>query len=514
MFFALLVHAEQPQFPDAQRLLIESIGGDSAVAKLKGIKTIETFGTGNTNGFKSRFHMIVAPPDRIYLDIQHEGYSLGRIVNGNRGWIKTLNGKFTPMNSTELSQSKGSFFAETFQFLFPDSSGRIPRVDSKSLNPNHACWKVMAPSGKDGEIPFYIDATSKNILATEGYMDNMHIRSVNTEFDTISGIIFPTKTISRIEETKFELTQEIDSILLRNTIRTTVFQPSAGKTSANFPKGVVEISIPIEYVNGHILVRATINGKRKLKFILDTGCSTNLFHEESIRDLSLPTIGTLPFRGIGGIQEMPLVRIDTMEIGGLKFLPQAAGVTNISGVASETISNAEMGGLLGFDFFSDFPVTINLEQLRMTIHDPKNFTISNSAIGFPLEFYSQVPTISATICGVSGVFLVDLGNAAGVLLHQSFINQYQLESCLNSIDFNSQSVAAIGGTVGVSFYRAKSFSLGTINYENLAVAVPDSSSGISGTSDIAGNFGSLFFKPYEITFDYPNRMLYLRLLKN
>jgi len=218
----------------------------------------------------------------------------------------------------------------------------------------------------------------------------------------------------------------------------------------------------------------------------------------------------LPAKGMSGFDEALLVRIDSMSLGKLAIAGNVAGVLDLKSLDAGGPQDMDFGGLLGYDFLSLFPFLINYRDSTLTIYDPDRFAVPSGGVEVPFHLTSQVPTIEARLNGIAGNFLVDLGNAFGLIVHTRFVEIHGLDSQLTYVkDGPRKFIAGVGGAVGVDLADADSFEMGEIRIDSLLVMLSESTNGLSGSEELAGNIGNLVLENFRVLFDYGHSRLIL-----
>ncbi|MBD3333865.1 hypothetical protein GF356_13530, partial [candidate division GN15 bacterium] len=165
------------------------------------------------------------------------------------------------------------------------------------------------------------------------------------------------------------------------------------------------------------------------------------------------------------------------------------------------------GGLIGYDFLSRFPVRIDYANRTMRVYNPEGFVAPDTGHVIPFDLTMQVPTITAEVLGTPGQFLVDLGNAFGLVIHPGFIREHGLKSLLSDIQSTDQWLGGMGGSLkGKTAYIA-AFRMGDVLVSDLRVILPDSGSGLAASEELDGNIGNLVLENFSVLFDYPNHQI-------
>jgi hypothetical protein len=303
-------------------------------------------------------------------------------------------------------------------------------------------------------------------------VDNLTTTTFGGDYRAVGGILWPFYSRSLVLEVGMITEFFADSVKTNSDLDTTLFSmPRNDRVSCVFPATDSAVVMPIDYILGHVRVPVVINGAR----ILDSGTSLSVLHRPVADKLRLKTVGSLPAKGMSGFDEALLVRIDSMNLGKLAIAGNVAGVLDLKSLDAGGPQDMDFGGLLG-----------------------------------PFHLTSQVPTIEARLNGIAGNFLVDLGNAFGLIVHTRFVEIHGLDSQLTYVkDGPRKFIAGVGGAVGVDLADADSFEMGEIRIDSLLVMLSESTNGLSGSEELAGNIGNLVLENFRVLFDYGHSRLIL-----
>ena len=106
-----------------------------------------------------------------------------------------------------------------------------------------------------------------------------------------------------------------------------------------------------------------------------------------------------------------------------------------------------------------------------------------------------------------GDFIVDLGNAFGLVIHNRFAEIHTLDSLLDHVEPIPQMIGGVGGTISGRTAFAATFKVGGVLLQSIKVLIPDSGGGLAGSEELAGNIGNLVLENFKILFDYANSRL-------
>jgi len=507
VFILLLAFTPARSF-NLDSLLIVSIGGQEAFETLRSVSTYYAEGEVNINGQRGRFFMYSALPDKMYLEVNLGAFSITQAYDGQVAWQRDHNGAVSRLAGYEERELMKQVYFQSYSYLFKD---RIPggKEYRGTTVIDDDVYHLVAV------FPLYVDTVLLHYDVKSGLqrlmvsrLDNVETQTFSEDFRSVSGILMPF--FSRAEASNASLFSEffVETVSLNQPVELSLFSiPSESKKDYYFPEGVDWVMMPFDFSYGHIYLTAVINGKKKARFILDSGASANVFHQPTIGSLDLPSVGSLPAKGIGGFKQLDLVRTDSISIGGLTFYNQVAGATDLGRIGRAAADGTPFGGVLGYDFLSRFPIMIDYAGRALTVYNPDRFELPEGGEEVPFHLTMQVPTIEAELNGIHGSFLIDLGNAFGLILHDRFVQANGLEDKLDDVQDISGVLGGFGGQVAAKSAYAASFAFGGVRVQSLRVFLSGSAEGIAGSEELAGNIGNMFLEQFRLLIDYNNSRL-------
>jgi hypothetical protein len=493
---------------DLDSLLINSIGGPGALKVLKDVESIHTSGKAFLSGMEGDFNTFFVAPSRYYAEVDFGPFSLVQAFDGETAWQKDHNGYVSELTGYELREVLKSVYFESYSYLL---DGRLPgRAEymGESVRNDTLHHRVaFYPLKTDTVLAFFDHQQGLRRFAVS-QVDNLETTSYASDYRDVSGILIPFHIRSITGDTPVESEFFIEQVLYGVPVDTAIFRMETDRLADfRFPEGVDSIRVPFVYRGGHIRLQAKINGLRRAWFILDSGASANIFSESSIADLNLPVVGTMPALGMGGFEEVQLVEIDSISVGGMSLLSQVAGTLDLSALGINRSGDGVFGGILGHDFLSRFPVMISYADSSLTLYNPDSYTqpAGGKEVGFRVTM--NVPTIRAELDGIPGDFIVDLGNALGLVVHSEFAQSHRLKNGLTDFGDQDREYGGIGGGISGRTAQATSFSFGDISIASPEVFILDSGAGIAGSTELAGNIGKAILEDFRVLFDYASQRI-------
>src|SRR5438477_13127261 len=126
-----------------------------------------------------------------------------------------------------------------------------------------------------------------------------------------------------------------------------------------------EVSIPMEFKRGHIMVPATVNATNRVWLMLDTGFSIMVIDPRLADLLELKPLGKTTIAGIAGEERADLFAGPTFDFGGATYTPRRLAVLP----SERSRRPRRMEGVLGAGFFRRFIVEIDSKGRTIKLHE-------------------------------------------------------------------------------------------------------------------------------------------------
>jgi hypothetical protein len=274
--------------------------------------------------------------------------------------------------------------------------------------------------------------------------------------------------------------------------------PPNRRTLVEFPPGITSVHLPMRIVDGLCVVKVRI-GLKDYDFLLDSGAAGIVIDPAIVDDAHLETYGSRIGATVGTFSETTSI-VPLMAIGGLRL---HAVVARVVAVPFHLDEHTHIAGLLGFDFFLDTVLHIDLDHGVANAIAPAAFKPPGDAAVIPLALDDRTPVVRARADAVTGRVVLDTGANRSV-----FTPQFASRA---DIAFDPATAAAqfrgLGGTGTAATARLKSFDIAALP---LIDSVVDVSNANLGAEDIDGTAGTDLLHAYDLFFDYRAAALYVR----
>jgi hypothetical protein len=265
-----------------------------------------------------------------------------------------------------------------------------------------------------------------------------------------------------------------------------------------FAGGSTESTFGFDWRSGMVFVPVRLNGSRALSFVLDTGSSRTIVDRALAASLGLKASGLGSLQGAGA-GRIPIEFIHDVSIAlpGVESAGYELSTADLQPL--EASLGARVDGILGYELFSRFVVTVDYEAKTVTLSLPEAFHASNSSQAIPIELREKWAFVKAELVvpgpvTVQDSFLIDNGSSDAVD-HPIVMN---LQSRVPST-----SGVGLGTQVQGATAQAISFRLGRYN-----IIAPTVS--CCGASDATSRLiGNEVLRRFTITFDYPSSRIFI-----
>ncbi len=275
-------------------------------------------------------------------------------------------------------------------------------------------------------------------------------------------------------------------------------------------------SLPFEIVGTYVVVSVRINQSTPLNFILDSGLGRTLVTELSSQDsLVLNYYERTVLKGLGAGKEIKAMVSsgNSLQAGKIKFINQKVNLLEEDIFNLSAYTGRKINGLLGSDFFQDHVVKIDYNTQRITFYESSSFKVPRGYVAVPLTIKDEKMYADVWVSDKSGKpqkfnMLIDSG-AELAAWFRSFEE--------NAISIPKKNVRGyigqgLNGEIKGHIGRVGKLFFGGHTLHNPLVSFPDSitiSDAVAGQAR-DGTIGSQILCRFNLIFDEPNQMLYIK----
>jgi predicted aspartyl protease len=355
--------------------------------------------------------------------------------------------------------------------------------------------EVNPPAGRHEWL--YIDKRTGYVVRKEWVQRRRRYVTSFDDYHLVDGIPEPSRV-----RTVDSLGNEREQILSTRTFDPTpdhedVDMPPSRRV-VEFPDRQATVRLPVRFVNGLAVVRVIV-GRGAYDFLLDSGAAGILIDPSVVEQQGFERYGQRLGSTLGTFPETTTI-VPQMTIGGLRMRNIVARVVT---VPFHVDDRTHVVGLLGFDFFADAVVHLNLSKNLAEAIAPERFVRPSDTAAVSLGLDDKTPAVRMRAGSGIGRVVLDTG-ANRSIFETAFADRG---------DFSPERLAATMHLRGMGGYaNAESTRIATIEIGGIVTrdATADVSNADLGTDDSDGVMGTDLMRAYDVWFDYRANAVYLR----
>ena len=343
----------------------------------------------------------------------------------------------------------------------------------------------------------YVDRRNGNLVRREYVERRRRYTTVYDDYKPVEGIAEPSR-VRTTDSLGNEREQILVSRLLDTTPEARDVEMPASRRIVEFPERQTTVRLPVRFVNGLAVVRVIV-GRGAYDFLLDSGAAGIVIDPAVLQQQGLDRYGQRVGSTLGTFPETTTI-VPQMTIGGLRMRNV---VSRVVAIPFRIDAHTHLAGLLGFDFFADTVVHLDLQRNVAEAIAPERFRPPGDTGTVNLALDDKTPAVAARAGNANGRVVLDTG-ANRTMFETTFAERGEFSPERLA---STMRVRGMGGYASAEPTRLPSFELGGISTRD---ATADVSNADLGTEDVDGVIGTDLLRTYDLWFDYRAYALHLR----
>lgn len=444
-------------------------------------------------------------------------YTLGPIegadgYDGTLGWSRDPGGEVAALDAPEAKRrARSQAWLDARGYWYPQRiAATYARPESRELDGRRHDVVVATPDGGD-PVTLWFDAKTHLLART---LQKQGADTATTTFDDwrdVDGVKLPFRTVTWLTDTagrtdarnRTEVTAA--RVALNVAVADADFAMPAMAATARIaaPGGVARV--PFELVNNHIYADGAIDGK-PARFLVDTG-GVNLLTPAAARKFGIAGEGRLAGRGVGEeTVDLALAHAKEVRLGDAVLSDPVFYVIDLGKLRE--VEGHESDGLVGYEMFRRFGVTIDYARRELVLAEPGRFAPPAGARKVPFELAERIPIVRGTLDGVPARISVDTGSRASLTLHAPFARAHGLVAKYGAAP-DGVVGWGVGGPSRGRLARFGTLELGGLAIDGIAGDLYVGDKGAFASPDLDGNLGGGVLRRFTVAFDYGAKTMYL-----
>ncbi len=258
---------------------------------------------------------------------------------------------------------------------------------------------------------------------------------------------------------------------------------------------------------GQIEVPVRVNGTAAT-FLLDTGAEYSVVSSRIAEGQHLQTERTAGRDFADDVE---------LKVAGVRLEHQRVMVMPFD---SYLARGRSIDGLIGYDFFARFVVTIDFAARSLTVWAPTGYKKPGAAVAVPIDFAGRLPVVASTLVLAGGRrlparLMVDTGASQAVILRYPFANENGLLDLVKDPDARTTTSPSLAsGPMRLVDVPVDEVSLAQWSFDHPRVQAHREPSGSGAYTATDGLIGNALLTRFTMTVDYPRKRLLLEPLRH
>lgn len=508
----LILLATTAQAKSAGELLAQ-FKAASGAARWDAVTSLRQTGTLHAGGLDGEFQSL----QDVSTGRSVGHYTLGSIqgaegYDGHAGWSRDPGGEVAVQDAPDaVRHARSQAWLDARAFWYPQ---RMPAqwgiAQARTLEGRSYEVVSATPVGGDA-ITLWFDASTHLLTRVVQPENGGMATTVCDDWREAHGLRLPfhcvtdrTDTAGRTDaRARTEI--RLASIDLNPAIADADFAVPAMPVTAHIDNSAGITHVAFELWSNHIYVQGSIDGK-PARFLVDTG-GMNLLTPQAAKKFGIHGEGKLLGRGVGEHSvDVALAHAQQVRVGDAVLDKPVFLIMDLGALSA--VEGVECDGLVGYEMFRRFGITIDYANRQLILADPSKFVPPANAHETPFQLADRMPIIQGNLDGVPARISIDTGSRSSLTVHAPFAHAHHLVE-----KYHAAADAVAGWGVGGAS-RARPARFGTLSVANLSVndIAGDIYTGDKGSfaaPDISANLGGGVLRRFTVAFDYSAKKMYL-----
>ncbi len=508
VFWMVLCISGYASAVDLQTVLdkhFQALGGKDAIVALDAIKAYSSI---EYMGISGKTISIVKFPRKYYTRLDLGVITEEKGFDGSTAWTTDANGITHRDIPEELKPMMNELYVSTYAYLLPGRNpGRTVYRGDTLIGDRGYHHLVMYPEGGDS-LSVFINSDNGRLEYRSETVTGIKMITAYHDFRKIGGVEVPFGMDIETPGAPYEITAWVDSAHINPNIPDSLFlMPGISSRDFAFPPEDDSVVIPMKMTGNNVFIEVMVDGRGPFLFMLDSGSASTILSKKLAGKLGINVDGSIPARGVGGFGSIGFGKIDSLNIGGLSWGLKRITVFDFSSLTGGSLGRIE--GILGYDFFTRFPMWINFDKAELVLFDPDQPDFSRPDDGFDIDIYCQIPVAELILDGHPIRLAIDLGAQMGIVV-QGHSRWYKEMSDKLDGDMFETEIQGVGGIQTVRNVRVDSLNIGDVRIEQPTVMIVDDYAAIPFPDYIEGFLGMGILKRFNLFIDYPDGKIYFK----
>jgi predicted aspartyl protease len=433
--------------------------------------------------------------------------------DGTHAWERNSGGEVAVQDNPEaIRRARSQAWLDANAYWYPQRmSATYGKVEPRELNGKRFNVIQAIPDGGDPVTLWFAIDTGLLTRIVQNEIGGITTATVVADYRKVDGVLLPFHLMSDDTDAagrtdpRSHLDIRIDHADINVAVSDSNFAIPAMVSTAHINDASGTTSVPFDLVNHHIYVDGAVDGK-PVRLMFDTGAS-NLLTPTAAKRLGLTSKGTLANGGAGEqVTDLGFARAKQVRVGAATLADPVFAVTSLGDLPK--VEGVPLDGLVGYEMFRRFGVTIDYAKKQLTLSEAKKFMPPSGATALTFNLDGHHAVIPGTLDGMPVRLIVDTGSRGSLAMSAPFVRAHDLVA-----KYVASPEAVTGwGVNGGSRGRPARFGtlrLGDLDIDGIAGDLFIGNKGAFANPDWSGDLGGGVLQRFTLALDYANKKIYL-----
>jgi hypothetical protein len=511
-FAGLLLAAATAQADDAASVLARYKSASGGAA-WDAVKTLHMAGTLSAGGLSGDVSIV----QDLATGRSADSYKLGSMegadgYDGKLAWERDPGGEVAVQDTPDaVRRARTQAWLDAHAYWYPQRiKATYGEVAERDLDDKRYTVLQAHPDGGD-PTTLWFDAESGLLARVTQRQGPDTATTVLDDYRVVGDLRFPFRSTLDLTDAagrtdpRRRTEIKLDRIDLNGAITDADFAMPAMAATAHIDNASGIARIPIDLINNHIYANGSIDGK-PARFLVDTG-GVNLLTPAAAKKFGIVGEGKMAAGGVGDQRvDLALAHAKEVRVGDAALDHPVFYIIDLGKLSD--VEGEVADGLVGYEMFRRFGVTIDYAGHTLTLAEPARFAPPANASVVPFQLDDRIPIVAGSLDRVPVRISVDTGSRSSLTLHSPFVKEHDLVA-----RYRAAPEAVVGWGVGGPS-RGRPARLGTLklgerDIVGIAGDLYTGNKGSFANPDLAGNLGGGVLRRFTVAFDYAAKRMYL-----
>lgn len=425
--------------------------------------------------------------------------------DGRFGWQRDPGGEVAILDSEDARQQRRLAAWLTRRGYFSADGTSYQELGVRTEDGRELVGLAAHPPDA-AKVELWLDRARCELARTVHQEGAEQVVTTLSDYRQVAGVAVPFSiSVARRDPRNGQRVRITQAEAVRELAADAFAAPATRNDDIHFSDGQRRVELPFELLNQHVYLDGAIDG-HPVRLLLDTG-GVNLVTVATAKRLGLPISGSLGGSGAGaGSVEVSFTRARTLTLGTLEQRQPRFFVFPMDELAE--IEGEPIDGIIGFELFQRFAVTIDYPARRLVVTDADKLEVPSSAQRVPFTLVERIPVVAGEVDGLPARLSIDTGSRVSITATAPFARKHDLAARW-SARFTAVTGWGVGGAVRSQPVRVPQVRLGPVVLRDVPGDLFVGDKGALIDTRFDANVGGGLLSRFAVTFDYAARVMYL-----